>query len=161
MTQLISNFRHSKDNFCGHRPNGNDCSICSLKGIANQLNLALKQPEKIGHNQFLRLALLYLVFSFENHVYYHLSDFTGINLFPRFMSRLGQCVLDPRCDHDILLEFHPRLVESYRRTLDTLKLSEHTFSSDDNSISVCVTFPKSKSDDNSISVSMTFPKSLR
>ena len=90
----------------------------------------------MSHNRFLRLALQYLVYSFESQVYYHLSDFAGINLFPRFMYRLGQCVLDPQCDHAILLEFHPRLVEGYRQNLTALKLSEHTFSSDSNSVSI-------------------------
>lgn len=98
--------------------------------------MALENPEKVSNNTFLRLALKYLVYSLENQVYYHLSDYAAYNRLPRFMSRLSQSILDNGCDHAILLEFHPRLVSAYKSCISDLKISEHSFSSDANQLIV-------------------------
>ena len=52
------------------------------------------------------------------------------------MARLGRTILDPSCDHALLLEYHPRLIQAYKTCLSDLQCSEHTFSSDDNSLSI-------------------------
>ena len=88
----------------------------------------------MNNNSFLKLALQYLVLSFESQVYYHLSDFTNINRLPQLMSFLGEAILDVQCDHDILLEYHPRLISAYQACLTALRCQEHVFSSDGNEL---------------------------
>ena len=56
------------------------------------------------------------------------------------MTRLARIILEPFCDHSVLLEMHPRLVQGYQECLSDLKCVEHTFSSDENQIKI-QTFP--------------------
>ena len=115
-----------------------------LKNISNKLEDIIGQRKTVSKNEYLRLAMKYLVLTFELQVYYHLSECINLNRVPRFTTLLGEAILDTDCDHDILLEFHPRLITAYRTCLSDLKCQEHIFSSDGNEIhvspnSVCIT----------------------
>ena len=110
----------------------------------------------VTDDQFLKLAMQYLVLTLESQVYYHLGNYAITNWLPQLMSRLGETILNPSCDHEILLEYHPRLVQAYKFCLNDLQCSEHTFSSDDNSLSV---FPDLKYV-NGMNVEISFVVSL-
>ena len=57
----------------------------------------------------------------------HLGDYQNTNWLPSLMARLGRTILDPSCDHALLLEYHPRLIQAYKTCLSDLQCSEHTF----------------------------------
>ena len=123
------------DRFCGHRSNGNSCDICSLKQISNRLHRVLNHEETVSNKIFMELGLKYLVLSYETQVYYQLGSHQNQNLLPRLMSRLSHCMLDPRADHTVLLDYYPRLSVAFNACLDDLSLTKHVFSSTRNSIS--------------------------
>jgi len=104
--------------------------------VSYELNRVLHFSGSIGDRDFLHKALQYLVLSLENQVYYHLADYTNTNLLPRLISRLGRSILSSDCDHELLLEYHPRFVQAYQQCLRDLHCEEHSFSSDDNSLKV-------------------------
>ena len=110
--------------------------MCDLKHISQRLNRVFTQFDVVSDETFLQLAMQYLVITLECQVYYHLGDYSQTNWIPRLMNRLARIILEPYCDHSVLLEMHPRLVRGYTECLEALKCHEHTFSSDGNQIKV-------------------------
>ena len=122
------------DGFCGHRPNGNECSVCKMRVLAHRIVRVLKHERRLSNEKFLELALQYMLYTVENQVYYHLGDHIQYDFLPRFLERLGKCLIDPHCDHQILLKYHPAFVRHYQQSLQDLSLTEHVFSADSNTL---------------------------
>ena len=108
------------DGFCGHRPNGNICDVCQMKTLSRRLTRVLNYEENLSDRAFLEHALQYLLKTLEIKVYYHLGEHIQYDLLPRLLRRLGKCILDPKCDHQILLKYHPLLMQHYTASLKTL-----------------------------------------
>lgn len=124
------------DGFCGHRPNGNHCDVCDLKLLAHRLTGILTREMVVDNTKFLKTALRYISLSLKLQVYIHLGSHLQYDFLPRLLSRLCESVLDPRCDHEILLEFYPSFNQFYRVCLQDLSLTDHIFSSDGNQLAV-------------------------
>ena len=90
----------------------------------------------MSNTHFLKVALRYLLLTFEQQIYYHLGDHFQYDFLPRFFRRLGLCLLETNADHQILLQYYPAVIQSYLRCIKTLSLHEHIFSADSNQIKV-------------------------
>ena len=120
------------DGFCGHRPNGNECNVCDMRLLSHRITRVLKHEQIVTNQAFLDMSLKYLLYTVETQVYYHLGDHIQYDFLPRLLERLGKCLVDPQCDHQTLLKYHPALTRHYRRCLQDLSLTEHIFSADSN-----------------------------
>ena len=91
--------------------------------FARRLTRILTHEIQVSDRDFLEISMQYLLLTLEHQVYYHLGDHLQYDLLPNFITRLGHCILDPKCDHLILLQYHPVLVQAYFRCLESLSVS--------------------------------------
>ena len=89
---------------------------------------------QMDDTQYIKTVMEYLILTFECQVYYHVGDHPSRNNLPKMMRHLIQCILDPKCDLQNLLEYYPRLNDAFQKSLSACACELHLFSSTKNQI---------------------------